>query len=84
VVESNKDEERLARIETMLQALQREAAALKATTARLIDVMQVTRTLTTLNTSGTSAVARSSERRWSSTVKATLRATARSSAKRRA
>jgi hypothetical protein len=55
MVEFHKHEDRLARIEDMLQALEREAAVLKATTARIIDVMQVTRTLTTPRTAGTSA-----------------------------
>ena len=35
VVESNHDEERIARIERMVEALQRESAALKIVTARL-------------------------------------------------
>lgn len=35
MVESNHDEERLARVESMVEALQRETAALKAVTGRL-------------------------------------------------
>ena len=40
MVISNNAEERLARIEDMLQSLQREAAVLKTTTAKIIDVVQ--------------------------------------------
>ena len=39
MVESNNGEERLARIEAMVEALQRESAALKSVAAKLIDVV---------------------------------------------
>jgi hypothetical protein len=81
MVEFNKDVDRLARIEGMLQALEREAAVLKTTTARIIDVIQVTRTLTTPRTSGTSVLPGSSQRR---PAKASLRGTADGAARRRA
>jgi hypothetical protein len=38
VVESNNGEERLARIENILETLQREAATLKTTKARILHV----------------------------------------------
>ena len=38
MVESNRDEERLARIEHMVEALQRESDALKVVTARLVEL----------------------------------------------
>jgi len=41
VVESNHDEERIARIERMVEALQRESAALKIVTARLVSAVEV-------------------------------------------
>jgi methionine synthase II (cobalamin-independent) len=40
MVESNHDEERLARIEAMLEALQRENEALKVVTAKMIQVVE--------------------------------------------
>lgn len=77
MVEFHKHEERLARIEDMLQALEREAAVLKATTARIIDVIEVTRTLTTPRTAGASTLARSSQRRGSRTASVPRRKLAR-------
>jgi hypothetical protein len=40
MVESNHDEERLARIEVMVEALRREHEALKAVTAKMIHVVE--------------------------------------------
>ena len=41
MVETNHDEERLARIERMIEALQRESETMKTVTAKIIDVVQV-------------------------------------------
>jgi hypothetical protein len=82
MVESN-NSERLARIEDMIRALERETAVLKKTTAKIIDVVQVTHSLTTRRTSGQSAQSLSSDRRRRPTAKATLRVTRPSAAKRR-
>ena len=41
MVESNHDEERLARVEQMIEALQRESAALKVVTAELVIAVAV-------------------------------------------
>jgi hypothetical protein len=41
MVESNNEAERLARIEEMIEALQRESATIKRVTAKLADVVQV-------------------------------------------
>jgi hypothetical protein len=40
MVESNNDEERLARIEKMIEALQRESDTVKSVAGKLIDVIQ--------------------------------------------
>jgi osmotically-inducible protein OsmY len=40
MVESNNDEERLARLEQMIEALQRESATVKTVAAKLIDIVQ--------------------------------------------
>jgi hypothetical protein len=40
MVEQNNGEERLARIEQMIEALQRESAVLKTMAAKMIDVVQ--------------------------------------------
>ena len=39
MVESNHDEERLARIEQMIEALQREQVAIRVATAKLVAVV---------------------------------------------
>ena len=41
MVEKNNDEERLARIERLIEALQRESGTMKAVTKKLIDIAQV-------------------------------------------
>jgi hypothetical protein len=41
MVETAHDEERLARIEQMIEALQRESGTMKTVTAKIIDVVQV-------------------------------------------
>jgi hypothetical protein len=63
MVESNNSEERLARIEDMLQALQREAGVLKTTTAKIIGVVQATLAPDTPRTSHGSERAKAPERR---------------------
>ena len=84
MVESNNAEERLARIEDMLQAVQREAAVIKTTTARIIDVVQVTLAHKIPRKSRRSALTRSSQRRGSRPAETTLCATAHSAVMRRA
>jgi hypothetical protein len=41
MVETNHDEERLARIEQMIETLQRESGTMKTVTGKIIDIVQV-------------------------------------------
>ena len=48
MVESNNAEERLARIEEMIEALQRESAVLKRMAAKMVDVVQASPLIATV------------------------------------
>jgi hypothetical protein len=65
MVESNNDEERLARIEATLQTVLREAVVTRKITASIIDVLQVTLDPDTSHVASF-ALVRSNDRRGSS------------------